>query len=89
MLDSINDCCKMNILKRFLNDSYVMNLEMLGSGFMSKSNPVWYGVTAGWNDHNVNKIGGWYLLDVNLASADWPLRRKEAASHIAMAKTSF
>ncbi|EBR0979086.1 DUF4427 domain-containing protein, partial [Salmonella enterica] len=32
---------------------------------------------------NVNKEGR-YLLDVNLASVDWPLRRKEAfASHVA------
>lgn len=31
----------------------------------------------------VNKEGR-YLLDVNLASVDWPLRRKEAfASHVA------
>lgn len=56
------------------------NLEMHGSGFMITNRVVRALLQAGMIE--VNKEGR-YLLDVNLASVDWPLRRKEAASHVA------
>ncbi|QUJ07211.1 DUF4427 domain-containing protein [Salmonella enterica subsp. enterica] len=55
------------------------------------TNPVWYGRYCRLEMITVNKEGR-YLLDVNLASADWPLRRRKRSfrkSYCGMHKTSF
>lgn len=64
------------------------NLEMHGSGFMI-TNPEVVRALLQAGMIEVNKEGR-YLLDVNLASVDWPLRRKSfRKSCCGMAQTSF
>ncbi|EBD7103224.1 DUF4427 domain-containing protein, partial [Salmonella enterica] len=81
--DSINDyVSELYSKKDFLNDSYAMEF---GNAWVwihdNQSQVVRALLQAGMI--KVNKEGR-YLLDVNLASVDWPLRRKEAfASHVA------
>ncbi|EEM1294329.1 DUF4427 domain-containing protein [Salmonella enterica subsp. enterica serovar Infantis] len=81
--DSINDyVSELYSKKDFLNDSYAMEF---GNAWVwihdNQSQVVRALLQAGMIE--VNKEGR-YLLDVNLASVDWPLRRKEAfASHVA------
>lgn len=75
--------------KNFLNDSYAMEF---GNAWVwihdNQSQVVRALLQAGMI--KVNKEGR-YLLDVNLASVDWPLRRKRGfrKSCRGMAQTSF
>ncbi|HFW3455136.1 TPA: DUF4427 domain-containing protein, partial [Salmonella enterica subsp. enterica serovar Wangata] len=81
--DSINDYVnELYSKKDFLNDSYAMEF---GNAWVwihdNQSQVVRALLQVGMIE--VNKEGR-YLLDVNLASVDWPLRRKQAfASHVA------